>query len=310
MKQKVEVRRPIDEHLFELLNDSIANNSSSAIVDLSAISGIKVSLSNNAPRTACLLGTLHLINLHQHGSSFSYELQHIVSSTAATLLGRFGIGNETLAEKLRLIARHDAVSHDVVYADIVHLQQGRLANVMSTPDIREYDICFLGESSKERINILPVSDLYLTTLGGKLVLLSKRLGRQVMPMISNMHNFANSQALAVYRFLHTYSRANYSAAKFTWDRIGTDYPRRPRLCYNNLVLDAASWTLSSRDVFTICDSKTTDDAHRTLLYLLDQRQIPSDVRCGAADNLLRFDLSRKPDFLMFHYLVKGKKRPD
>lgn len=291
--------RPIDVYLRILLHDTLAAGRGTAVIEKSALKDPEGQLTRNAPVSACLMGSLYTPHGPTGTGSFMFELQYIAGASAATLLGRFGNGNETLRQKLYDIAKLDSVKPDVIYADIVHLPYPRAANVVSTPDIRSFDICFLGQSCKAEQFVIRLSDLYLMVVENRLVLVSKRLGRQVMPVISNMHNAYSPYALPVYQFLTAYSRANYSGSKCAWDRIGLRNTYRPRLIYKNLILSAALWALSRIEIESFCKGQNLDEGYKALSELRVRRNIPRFIQCGPADNTLTFDLDNKSSFYLF-----------
>lgn len=93
------------------------------------------------------------------------------------------------------------VRPDVVYAEVVHLPQGRFGNFIVRPCLRRYEIPFLGRSGAPCEYQLPVTDLHLTIHDGQLILVSKRLGCRVLPRLATAHNPDVGAGLPIYRFL-------------------------------------------------------------------------------------------------------------
>ena len=97
-------------------------------------------------------------------------------------------------------AAEEAHRPDAIFAEIVHLPQGRIGNILSRPVLREHEIPFLGRSGAPRERQIPITDLTVTVAGTRIVLRSRRLGREVIPRLTSAHNYRRG-SLGIYRFL-------------------------------------------------------------------------------------------------------------
>ena len=123
--------------------------------------------------------------------------------SGARLLGRFCHADELLWRQTETHLRaEEAQQPGAVYAEIVHLPQGRIGNILSRPVLREYEIPFLGRSGAPEERQIPITDLLVSVRGNQIVLRSRRLQREIVPRLSSAHNFTN-RSLGVYRFLCT-----------------------------------------------------------------------------------------------------------
>src|SRR5262249_17485757 len=117
----------------------------------------------------------------------------------ATLLGRFCHSDPALHEVVTAnIAAEHGLRPDAVFAEAVHLADGRLANISARPVLREHEIVYLGRSGAPADHQLPMTDLLVSVRDGRVVLRSRSLGREVVPRLTNAHNFVTG-ALGTYR---------------------------------------------------------------------------------------------------------------
>ena len=71
----------------------------------------------------------------------------------------------------------EALQPDAIFAEIVHLPEGRIGNILARPVLREYEIPFLGRSGAPPEQQIPVTDLRVSVAGSRVVLRSARLGQ-------------------------------------------------------------------------------------------------------------------------------------
>jgi len=168
-----------------------------------------------------------LENLHAPGSLY---------------LGRFCHGDPVLESHVREHLRaEDALWPDAILAEVVHLPQDRLGNVACRPQFRQHDIVFLGESGAAPDNRIPVSDLWVSVEGERIILRSQRLGREVLPRMSNAHNYS-AYGLSIYRFLALMQHRHVPGFQFTWGPL-SNAAFLPRVVYGRTVLSVAYWNV-------------------------------------------------------------------
>src|SRR5262249_55010048 len=125
----------------------------------------------------------------------------VVGPSGVTLFGRFCHGDPELRRCVEAHLRaEEALRPEAVFAEVVHLPDGRMGNILCRPVLRGHEIAFLGRSGAASIGQIPLADLYLTLADGRIVLWSRQLGREVIPRLTSAHNFAR-ESLGLYRFL-------------------------------------------------------------------------------------------------------------
>jgi len=217
---------------------------------------------------------------------FEFLLKTCHGPNALSLLGRFAAGHEELEGLLRDVARQEQLSEkDRVLAEIVHLPEGRTGNVLLRPSLYDYEIPFLGKSSLPEEGQLPVSDLLVSVRNDRVVLRSRRLGKEVLPRLTSAHNFV--RGLAVYKFLCDLQQQEAFSIQWNWG-ILLDQPFLPRVMYHQVILERARWYLLRSRFEELLVSHTPDAA---LLLLKEQCQLPELVLLSEGDNDLLIDFS-------------------
>ena len=213
---------------------------------------------------------------------FQFNLLACKGPSAINLLSRFGEGNEPLAQQIQQCAAAEENYHsDVIIAEIVHLPENRVGNILIRPTTHQYEIPYLGQSSVEPDYQIPLTDLlvsvhYDQTAKGRIILRSKRLNKRIIPRLSNAHNF--SQGLPIYRFLcDLQSQDSHLNIAWNWGVLRTQ-TYLPRVRYRNLIISRATWQLA-------CNDLTPDNPLR-LVAQLTAAGLPDQFVIAQGDNEL------------------------
>jgi thiopeptide-type bacteriocin biosynthesis protein len=224
--------------------------------------------------------------------------------SATNLMGRFSFLSQDMEEKLKQACQmEESADPDKIYAEIVHLPQSRIGNILSRPRLRQYEIVYLGYSDIPTEFQIQLSDLYLVLKQGKLVLFSKKLNKEVIPRLSSAHNFRNS--LPVYNLLCDLQYEDVLPSLFwDWGIINTQ-GRFPRVSYKNVILSRASWVLQEKQVQPGAKPGTS---MLQLEEIISRESIPRYVCLTESDNEIVLDTTSK---FCKEYLLKDlakKKR--
>ena len=165
--------------------------------------------------------------------------------SGARMLGRFCHADPAIREGVvEHLAAEEALRPDALFAEIVHLPAGRTGNILARPVLRGYEIPFLGCSGAPLDRQIPLDDLTVTVLGDRIVLRSKRLGREVIPRLTSAHN-TSIESLGVYRFLAALSQS--LGMTWEWGVLET-MPFLPRVVSGRLVLARARWRVTAAEI--------------------------------------------------------------
>lgn len=195
----------------------------------------------------------------------------------ARLMGRFCHANPDLASRVRDHLRaEEAHRPDAVFAEIVHLNEGRHGNILCRPLLRDYEIPYLGRSGAAPDRQLPLSDLLVSVRRGRIVLRSRRLDQEVIPRLTTAHNYSHN-ALGVYRFLcDLQGQDTTPGVAWSWGPLDAA-PFLPRVTSGRLVLARARWRL-------------TGPALTQVSTMREEGRLPRFVVLADGDNELVCDL--------------------
>lgn len=220
---------------------------------------------------------------------FRLLVRGVDGAPGARLLGRFCYADEVLHQHVRAhLRREEAQRPQALFAEVVHLPDGRLGNILCRPVLRSHEIAFLGRSGAPAECQIPVSDLMVSVRGGRVVLRSRRLDRQVEPRLTTAHNFS-LRALGIYRFLCAL-QAQGTAAGLGW-RWGalSSAPFLPRVTCGRLVLARARWTVRGDQ-----------------LRSLPRDRLPRHVALADGDNELLCDLDSPPSRQVLEHQLRRR----
>ena len=84
--------------------------------------------------------------------------------SGARLLGRFCHADDSLREHVRDHLRSEEARHpDAVFAEVVHLPEGRVGNILCRPVLRSYEIPYLGRASVPADRQIPAGAVWAST---------------------------------------------------------------------------------------------------------------------------------------------------
>jgi len=216
-----------------------------------------------------------------------FMLQSVMSG--AGLFGRFCRSDAELEGHVKALLRsEEALQPDAMFAELVHLPDDRVGNVVCRPALRAKDLPCLGQSGLERADQITIADLTVTVKGERIVLRSRELGREVLPRLTCAHNAAAPNA-SVYRFLAALAKQDgVSGLVFGWGPFA-NARFLPRVVFGNVVLSSASWRIDKPIIATWL-SLTSEERQREIGAWRAREGIPRWVQVGQGDNLLSLDL--------------------
>jgi hypothetical protein len=219
---------------------------------------------------------------------FQVLLEGVSGPSGARLLGRFCHGDPELH---KFVAQHvqaeEALQPEAIFAEIVHLPEGRLGNILARPVLREYEIPYLGTAGVPVERQLPVTDLRVAVTDGRIILRSAGLGRRVIPRLTSAHNFQMSQG--IYRFLCALqSQGTASDLGWDWGPL-RDAPFLPRVVCGRLVLARARRRVSGDELKALGQARGAARFSAVQSWRAALR-LPRWIVLAEADNELPIDL--------------------
>jgi thiopeptide-type bacteriocin biosynthesis protein len=220
---------------------------------------------------------------------FRVVLHAASGPSGVRLLGRFLHADDELHQLVRThLAAEEALHPECVFAEVVHLPEGRVGNILSRPVLRGYEIPYLGRSGAPADRQLPVSDLLVSVQGERIVLRSRRLGCEVLPRLTTAHNHIG-RGLGVYRFLCALQYQQVTPG-ITWDWGPLGWaPFLPRVVSGRVILSRARWNLGESALAAFREPRGARQ-FAAVQRLRERLRMPRYVALADGDNELVVDL--------------------
>ncbi|WP_430905410.1 lantibiotic dehydratase family protein [Maribacter sp. 2-571] len=239
------------------------------------------------------------------------KLNYLGGSSAANLLGRFCHGDDAILMHTRNIVNvEERINFDKILAEIVHLPESRVGNILMRPTFRKYEIPYLSKSVKLKDEQLSINDLMISVKAGKrLILRSRKENKEVIPRLTNAHNFS-SDTLPIYNFLCDIQTSGVKRhIGFDWGAFADDYEFLPRVEYENLVLEEARWNLSKKCIEPLNSSIEEKDILISEIAAFRKKyRLPQYVLIGHRDNLLVINFNNLDSVSLFLNIANKKSK--
>lgn len=236
---------------------------------------------------------------------FRVELDGAGGPSGARILGRFCHADPALHARVEEHLRaEEALRPDAVFAEVVHLPEGRIGNILFRPVLRGWEIPYLGRSGAPADRQVSVTDLRVSLAGDRIVLRSASLGRQVVPRLTSAHNFSR-RSVGMYRFLCSLQTQGV-AGGVAWSWGVLERARfLPRVTSGRLVLARARWRLEEADIRAMRDARGAARFAR-VQALRAELALPRWVTLADGDNELPVDLDNVLSIEAFVHAVRGR----
>ncbi len=234
---------------------------------------------------------------------FRFWMEHYSGPTAARWLGRFASGDPDLKNYLQSHLRKEELFRpDALFAEVVHVPDGRMGNVLARPSLRDYEIPFLASPGVAQDSTVIPSDLQVTVRGDRVFLASTRLGREVVPRLSSAHNFTRGPV--VYRFLAHLQDQDGRPGGWSWGALA-EQSFLPRVTRGRHVISKARWRVESGELKKAL-AGSTDGVWGAFQVLRKSRGLPRLVMLTDADNSLLVDLDQVLWVETLHHIVSNR----
>jgi thiopeptide-type bacteriocin biosynthesis protein len=260
------------------------------------------------PRAMSLLGVLAGGSQRQvDAGDFRVRLVGAMTASGVQMLGRFCHAD---AELRSLVEHHMRAEQqddpDAVFAEIVHLPEGRHGNVICRPVLRGAEIPYLGRSGAPDGAQIPVGDLLVGIRRTKLALWSRQLHCRVIPRLTSAHDYSRFGP-PIYRFLcMLHEEHSRGWTSWSWGPLA-DMPFLPRVRQGRVVLAAARWRLGGEELRQLAGNGDNSRL-AAVQHLRAARGLPRlvTVAAGDDDQLLPIDLDNLLSVETFLDLVKRR----
>lgn len=231
-------------------------------------------------------------------------------STGANLFGRFSLADTEIDTFCKQITEADKKNEEnTILAEIAHLPEARIGNVVSRSSFYDYEIPYLAQSIKEFDNQIPVSDLAVSVNHyGEIILRSISKNKKVLPRLINAHSFSNNST-PIYHFLSDLQmqgkRRGIALALSGLSRI---FKYIPRIEYKDIILKKASWIFTQKDISTFFKKVSFDELKNDIQIFRNEWKIPRYINIIEGDNELLVDLENSRSFAMMLDVILKKDK--
>lgn len=243
------------------------------------------------PVSAYIFGSLLRTNtdpLSQHNYLFLFR--QFLGPSSSNLLGRFCYGSSEILENVKsYLADEEQVDPEVIFAEVVHLPQSKVGNILARPPLRRYEIPYISPSSVPVDRQIQPADIVVSVRDNEIVLRSTKLNRRIIPRLTSAHNYISNN-LPVYKFLcDIQAQEKIPAEAWDWGVLESS-PVLPRITYKRIVIRRAQWTMN----LEIRSKKSKKSSDQDVLSFIDrfrkEYRMPQQVLLVEFDNELLLDL--------------------
>ena len=237
----------------------------------------------------------------------SVYIQSVGGHSAASILGRFcHLDEQILNQTLAITEKEASMYPDVVFAEIVHLPESRIGNILLRPVLRPYEIPYLAKAGVDKDYVISPDDLYVSVKGNHILLRSRRLNREIIPRMSTAHNYSG-MTMPVYYFLgDLQNQKGRIGLRFSWQEAAHQHIFLPRVVYRNCILSKARWTVRGKETKAFVDIKDDSELLRKIKEWQEGRNIPDRVLLADGDNELYIDLNNPLSIRAWLSVVKTR----
>jgi len=212
-------------------------------------------------------------------------------SGAGNLLGRFCHADPATDTFIKEITKtEEELNPEVILAEIIHLPESRVGNVLLRPVLRQYEIPYLAKPAVPEEFQIKLEDLLVSVKANRVVLRSKRLNKEIVPRLTNAHNYSYN-ALPIYHFLADLQTQNLrGGVGFNWGAFANEYEFLPRVTYKNIIFSPATWNVRKSDIDKFLKIKDDDQLFQAIQQWREENRIPPYVALADSDNKLFINL--------------------
>ncbi len=268
--------------LLEKYIDALRNGCSSVIVSDNDFKINKNISFKDLPNTLALMCRI----VSDGDGNLKTIVKSIGGSSAANLMGRFcHIDNKIYDLVKSITSKEQELSRDAVLVEIAHLPESRIGNIALRPEIREYELKYLAASCVDREKQLTLSDIMVSVKGDRVVLRSKQLNKEIIPHLTNAHNFS-FDTMPVYHFLCDIQTQNKKGGLWLdWNGVFDFVDYLPRLEYDDFILSLQKWRIK-KDEISGFEKLPDDELIEKFRIIKEKYKITNEVTIDEGDNQL------------------------
>lgn len=145
-----------------------------------------------------------IFEIYKNKDDLIYYMSGCHGSSAGNLLSRFCNSNSEINSFVRdeiIDKENSLLNENIIFAEIIHLPESRIGNILLRPQLRSYELPYLAKSNLPTDNQIYLNDILVLIKNNQVHLKSKRLNKYIIPRLTSAHNYTNPFLLSIYRFL-------------------------------------------------------------------------------------------------------------
>jgi lantibiotic biosynthesis protein len=217
----------------------------------------------------------------------------VTGTSASKLLARFGTSSEEIDDLLQEITNKEAeLNSSAIVAEIVHLPEEHFGNVLLRPANRRYEIPYLAKATVDKAFQIPVNDITISLQNDRIILRSKKTGKEIIPRLSNAHNFSYN-SLPIYQFLcDMEAQRNLTDIYLNLGIVYNIAVFYPRVSYKNIIIKPATWLFRKGDLESLFKGSPEEQIIK-FTELCEKFKVPRYVCWMVRDNALLIDTNNR-----------------
>lgn len=229
------------------------------------------------------------------------------ASSAANVLARFSYGNESIYNLVKQIIEKESEVTNKTFAEIVHLPESRVGNVIMRPNFREFEIPYLSNSLISSQKKLLVNNIYINIESDQIFLSSDKTNSFIEPRLTNAHNYNISNSLPLYNFLCDLQfQKKRPSIGFYQFPLSENFSFIPRLEYKDVILSEAQWNFTKNDIKNLIKNYEDDELlYNEVIKFMHKFKLPQFVLLVENDNELLINLHNLTSLKMLLQSIKN-----
>jgi lantibiotic biosynthesis protein len=292
---------PVEQYLMRKVSESYHSGETEI-----EIKDEELSFLNNG-RYDDLPPSMHIMFRVVDAATNLLYIENCGGASAAAILGRFAHADAGIRSMIdEVVSMEESLNPDITFAEIIHLPESRVGNVLLHPAFRKYEIPYLAKSSLDDDHQVLLQDLMVSVKRDTIFLRCKKTGRHIIPRLSNAHNYQYN-ALPVYQFLCDMQlQQQRGALGFNWGSITHIMKTLPRVRYKNTILSPATWRLAHMDFKHLLDVKGDARRYKLINGFITKWKLPEEIVLVDGDNELLINFENDVLVNLFLDVIKKK----
>ncbi|WP_185117550.1 lantibiotic dehydratase family protein [Chryseobacterium sp. PMSZPI] len=242
--------------------------------------------------------------INDPSSNTLLHIHFVGAGSGANLMGRFSRLDQKMEAYIQDLIKIEQANSNAELVELSHLSDSpRIGNISIRPKLTQYEITCLSNSNLDQQFVIPLSDIMISVKRDKIVLRSKKLKKEILPVLTTAHNYKNS-SLDIYKFLCDLQHQNFLFKGFMVN-FNLNLNHLPRIRYKNTVLRLASWQVKKTELSNLLEKEVNDEVKMENIKKWSQkRNIPQYILISEGDNEMFIDFHNSHSVNVFLSLLK------